>query len=68
MESPPYQGFLPLDALAATLGLPRTWVKNQADAGAIPSLELNGRRVFDAELVRASLRDRMRQSVVEETT
>ena len=53
--------FLPLDALASTLGLPRDWLREQADSQRIPCLRVNGRRLFDPELVRCALVERMSQ-------
>ena len=51
--------FIPLDALATTLGLPKQWVRAQAEAGAIPSLVVNGRRLYDVTTVREALVDQM---------
>jgi hypothetical protein len=48
-------GFHSLDSLAATLGLPRAWLKREAVACRIPSLLIGGRRKFDAAAVRAAL-------------
>ena len=50
-ESP----FLPLDALAERLGLPRKWLADEVRAGRIPFLVAGGRRLFDPEQVRAVL-------------
>ena len=50
--------FVPLDALATTLGLPRQWLKTEADAGRIPFLKAGRRRVFDPDAVARVLSDR----------
>ena len=49
--------YLSLVALAARLGLPRTYLRNLADAGKIPVLNVNGRLRFEEAGVRAALRD-----------
>lgn len=48
--------YLPLDALAARLNLPRTYVRRLAREGRIPSLNVNGRLRFDESAVREALR------------
>jgi hypothetical protein len=53
--------FLPLDALAGQLGLPRKWLSDEARAGRIPYLIAGGRKVFDAEQVRQVLLSRATQ-------
>lgn len=48
--------YLPLDALAATLGLSRSYLRRLARTGRIPSLNANGRLRFDELQVREALR------------
>lgn len=48
--------YLPLDALAVTLGLPRTYLRRLAREGEIPVLDVNGRQRFDESQVREALR------------
>ena len=50
------QSYYSLDALAAAMGLPRTYLRNLAAAGDIPALDVNGRLRFDLEQVRDALR------------
>lgn len=52
---------MPLDAAATTLGLPRTWLKSQADSGALPSILVGKRRLYDVEIVREALNRRAEQ-------
>jgi len=47
--------YLPLDALAATLGLPRSYLRRMAREGSIPALNVNGRLRFDEAAVREAL-------------
>ncbi len=47
-----------LEALSAALALPKTWLRDQADAGAIPCLMVGSRRRFDLQAVRDSLAER----------
>jgi len=47
--------YLPLDALATTLGLPRPYLRRLTDEGRIPSLNVNGRLRFDELQVREAL-------------
>jgi hypothetical protein len=47
--------FVPLDVLSVRLGLPREWLKVQAEAGRIPFLMVNNRWMFHAATVEASL-------------
>jgi len=48
--------YLPLDALAATLNLPRPYLRRLAREGRIPVLHVNGRLRFDEVQVRGALR------------
>ena len=41
--------------LANELGLPLGWLKTEAKAGRIPSLQVGRRRLFDADAVRKAL-------------
>lgn len=51
--------FIPLEPLATSLGLPRAWVKREADAGRIPFLRVGPtRRLFDVAAVRDALAKR----------
>jgi len=47
--------FVPLDCLAASLALPRAYLRRLADQKAIPSLDVNGRLRFDERAVRDAL-------------
>ena len=47
--------FISLDALAASLGLPRTYLRRLADEGRIPALDVNGRLRFDQSMVSEAL-------------
>ena len=47
-----------LEALAATLALPKGWLKDEADAGRIPCLKVGTRRRFDLQAVRDALAER----------
>ncbi len=57
--------YLPLDALAETLGLPRAWLRREANAGRLPFLQLEGRRMFDPVAVRLALAERSRVGAAE---
>ena len=57
------ESFIPLDALAVTLSLPRSWLRTEADAGRIPCLRVNGRRLFYASAVQEELIRRARCDV-----
>ena len=48
--------YLPLDALAAALNLPRPYLRRLAREGRIPALNVNGRLRFDEAQVREALR------------
>ena len=50
------QAYIPLDALATRLGLPRTYLRNLAKEKLIPCLNVNGRLRFDEGSVREALR------------
>jgi len=47
--------YLSLEALAATLGLPQKYIKNLAQQGQIPFLNVNGRKRFCEPEVRDAL-------------
>ena len=47
--------YISLEALSATLGLPKAYLKNLADSGEIPCLDVNGRRRFNRQAVRETL-------------
>ena len=55
MNAAPY---IPLDALAATLKLPRPWLRKEADAGRIPHLKIGRRRLFQVQQVQEALAER----------
>ena len=52
------QVFLPLDAVASTLGVPRDWLRREADAGRVPMLETGSRRLFNPDAVADALLQR----------
>ncbi|MCZ6651778.1 MAG: hypothetical protein O7D91_01990 [Planctomycetota bacterium] len=54
-----------LEALAAALALPKGWLKHEADAGRIPCLRVNSRRMFDLQAVRDALAERAIQNRTE---
>ena len=47
--------YIPLDALSATLGLPRNYLRALAMKGDIPHLNVNGRMRFSERQVREKL-------------
>lgn len=47
--------FISLSALAMRVGLPRSYLKTLVDKRAIPSLDVNGHRRFNAEAVDIAL-------------
>jgi len=53
METTPY---ISLDALAVALGLPRRFLRQEAERHAIPCLRIGGRLRFEETAVRAALR------------
>ena len=44
-----------LEAMAAALALPKSWLRDEADEGRIPCLRVGARRMFDLQAVRAAL-------------
>ncbi len=48
-------GFVSLDCLAATLRLPRSWLRAEALARRIPCVRIGRRLLFDVEAVRAAV-------------
>ena len=54
-----------LDGLATALGLPRTYLRELADEGQIPFLDVRGRRRFSEPQVREALRQRAEQTLAE---
>ena len=48
-------GYLPLDALACRLALPKTFLKRLAQSGRIPHLEVGGRLRFNESQVSVAL-------------
>ena len=59
------QGFVSLDVTSTQLGLPRDWLREQADAGSIPCLQVRGRRFFDVGAVRDALLNQLERSEVD---
>ncbi len=55
--------YVPLDALAVILGLPRTFLRREAERGAIPFVQAGAFRRFDPEQVREHLRRRAERQV-----
>lgn len=47
--------YISLEVLSATLGLPKGYLKDLADSGEIPCLDVNGRRRFNYQVVRETL-------------
>lgn len=47
--------YISLEVLAATLGLPPRYLRSMAIRGEIPHLNVNGRRRFNEDQVRAAL-------------
>lgn len=58
------RGFVSLDALATILGVPRAWLKREADSGAIPYLQVKAGRLFPVGEVRAVLIGRAKRETV----
>lgn len=52
--------FLSLEALAASLGAPRDWLRDLADRHEIPVISTGSRRLFDLASVHAALVERSR--------
>lgn len=52
------KAFMPAIELAAELGLPLAWLKAEAKAGRIPSLQVGRRQLFSADAVRRALAER----------
>ena len=50
--------YVSLDALGAALGLPRSWLRAEADRGTIPCLRINRRRLFNVTAVRQAIDER----------
>ena len=50
--------YISLDALGGALGVPRSWLKAEADANRIPCLRVNRRRLFNLAAVRGALDER----------
>ena len=55
--------FLPLEPLAARLGVPIAWLKREADAGRIPFLSVGRRRLFNPDTVALAL---LRRGVIDD--
>ena len=53
--------FLPLEPTASVLGVPRAWLKREADAGRIPLLSVGRRRLFNPSAVAQALLGRAEQ-------
>lgn len=49
------QHFVTLDELATRLALPRTWLRELANAGTIPTVQAGRRRMFDLGEVRTAI-------------
>lgn len=49
--------------LASELGLPLTWLKAEAKAGRVPSLQVGRRQLFDADAVRRVLAERVEGTI-----
>jgi len=50
--------FIPIHTLSRRLGLPEAWLKNEAEAGRIPSLRASRRLMFNADEVERILTER----------
>ncbi|MCC5822629.1 MAG: helix-turn-helix domain-containing protein [Phycisphaerales bacterium] len=50
--------FLPIGPTSHRLGVPRAWLRREADAGRIPCLMVGRRRMFNLEAVRETLEHR----------
>ena len=50
--------YLPQDATALTLGVPRKWFRREVEAGRIPFLQIGKRRLFDVDAVSEALKQR----------
>ena len=56
--------FMPLRRAAGLLGVPITWLKEEAEAGRVPSLMIGRRRLFNLEAVEHVLVERARDNGV----
>ena len=65
MRVPTTIGFVSLECLALTLGLPHAWLRDQADAGAIPFLRVGRRRLFNVAAVSEALTEHAAVSTAE---
>ena len=50
--------YIRIDQAATRLGVPRAWLKREADAGRLPCLRVGRRRMFALDAVRAELERR----------
>jgi hypothetical protein len=50
--------FMSASSVAARLGLPKTWVKSEAEAGRIPCVRAAGRMLFSVAMVERALTER----------
>jgi hypothetical protein len=50
------RGLLPLRRMAARLGVPSKWLREQAQAGRVPGLKAGDRWLFDPEVCAAAVR------------
>ncbi len=55
------QTLLPLGIVALPLGVPRSWLRDEAEAGRVPCLKAGKRILFDVQLTEQLLLDRARK-------
>ncbi len=56
------KNLLPLRRMAARLGVPSRWLKEQAEIGGVPGLQAGNRWLFDSEVAEAAVRSMARPS------
>lgn len=50
------RNLLPLRRMAARLGVPSRWLREQAEAGKVPGLQAGNRWLFDPEVAESAVR------------
>jgi excisionase family DNA binding protein len=56
--------FITVEDLAAVTGLPRAWLRAEADAGRLPCVRAGRRRMFDLDAVVRELNSRAERKAV----
>lgn len=56
------RNLLPLRRMAARLGVPSRWLREQAELGKVPGLQAGNRWLFDPEVAESAVRSMARPS------